>query len=176
VLPGVGSFDQAARELWQNGMAEAVLAGVHREVPLLGICLGMQLLFEGSDESMETGGRLGEPGLGVLPGRLRRFSRSQKTPHMGWNDVEPLRASRLLEGVPDPSYAYFVHSYYLPLEASTSEADWAAAYTEYGPQFASVVERGPIMGAQFHPEKSGRLGLRLLDNFGRIARSRGRRR
>ncbi len=157
VLPGVGSFPAAAERLRGLGGLLGDLAG---EKPLLGICLGMQLFFEGS---VEGGGWT--PGLGLLPGRVEELPPGVKKPHIGWNQVHPLRDSTLLEDVPPGSYFYFVHSYY----AETSGSH-VAAYTEYGVEFPSVVESPPIYGTQFHPEKSGRLGMRVLGNFLREAR------
>jgi len=152
VLPGVGAFGAAASNL--EPFREALEEAVEDGAPLLGSCLGMQLLFERSEESPGDG-------LGLLPGEVKRFTGNVKTPHMGWNTVEPLRDSPLLEGVEPGSYFYFVHSYY-PEPADPRDT---LASTCYGGEFASIVERGTVYGTQFHPEKSGKTGARLLANF-----------
>jgi glutamine amidotransferase len=170
VLPGVGAFGDAMRNLRANGLVQPLLAVVDAGKPVLGICLGMQLLFEESEE-------LGiHRGLGLLPGRVRRFpfgSRAastlgpsrpmSKVPHIGWNQIRIRRAHPLLEGVPDGSFAYFVHSYYV----EPGHPSPVVAETDYGLDFASVVGRGNRMGIQFHPEKSQAVGLRILANFAR---------
>lgn len=155
VLPGVGAFGDGMDHLRARGWVAPLREKARAGVPLLGICLGMQLLF---DESEEMGRHAG---LGLLPGRVVRFAEGDlKVPHVGWNQLQ-VRKGALLAGIPSGSYAYFVHSYYsLPAD----EGDvWAT--TEYGLEFASVVGRGKVMGAQFHPEKSQEVGLRLLRNF-----------
>ena len=152
VLPGVGNFGAAAANL--EPFREALKAAVDEGTPLLGSCLGMQLLFELSEESP------GE-GLGFLSGEVKRFVGGVKTPHMGWNTVEPTRGSPLLDGMKPGSYFYFVHSYY---PEPTDPQDTLAS-TSYGCDFASIVERGNVYGTQFHPEKSGEAGARLLANF-----------
>jgi glutamine amidotransferase len=121
--------------------------------PLLGICLGLQWLFEGSDEAPEV------VGLGVLPGRCTRLPPGLKVPHVGWNSLEVTRASRLLNGVASGDQVYFTHSYAAPITAD------CVASTTHSARFASVVERGSIFGLQFHPEKSGEAGIRILRNF-----------
>jgi glutamine amidotransferase len=158
VLPGVGAFGDGMASLETQHLIESVLRQVQRGKPLLGICLGMQLLFEESEEM----GR--HQGLGLLPGRVVRFPEGDlKVPHIGWNQLR-IREHRILAGIEDGMYAYFVHSYYpVPEE----ERD-VLATTEYGIQFASVVSRGMVFGAQFHPEKSQEVGLRLLGNFARL--------
>jgi glutamine amidotransferase len=168
VLPGVGAFGDAMDNLRETGLVEPIRRGVAQGKPLLGICLGLQLLFEESNE-MGT-----HRGLGVLSGRVTRFEdgmehagQTLKVPHVGWNEfhiTEQGRKSPLLEGVPDGSYAYFVHSYYVV----PAESDDALALTDYGIDFASVVGRGNVFGAQPHPEKSQEVGLRLLQNFAQI--------
>lgn len=159
ILPGVGAFGDGMARLraagWVPALAEWVAAGR----PLLGICLGMQLLFAESEEMGQ------HTGLGFLPGRVRRFGGGVKVPHVGWNQVWPLRAHPLLAGVPSGAYAYFVHSYYVE---PADPADILAT-TDYGEPFASVVARGCILGLQFHPEKSQEVGLRMLANFAGIA-------
>jgi len=152
VLPGVGNFGAAAEKL--SPLANAVLEAVDNGVPILGSCLGMQLLFE---QSMEAEGK----GLGLLRGWIMRFRQDQKTPHMGWNTIKATRESPLLEEIPDGSYFYFVHSYYPdPVNRKDTLAE-----TEYGGVFTSIVERDNIFGCQFHPEKSGKTGATLLRNY-----------
>ena len=152
VLPGVGNFGAAAANL--EPFREALKEAVDDGTPLLGSCLGMQLLFERSEESPGDG-------LGLLPGEVKRFVGDVKTPHMGWNTVEPTRDSPLLDGLKPGSYFYFVHSYY-PEPADPRDT---LASTSYGGMFASIVERGSVYGTQFHPEKSGEAGARLLANY-----------
>ena len=159
VLPGVGAFGDGMAHLQARRLVDPVLRQVERKKPLLGICLGMQLLFEESDE-------MGlHRGLGLLPGRVVRFPNGElKVPHIGWNQLwqagnGPEMA--LLEGIPHGTHAYFVHSYYVAPE----EPGDVLARTDYGIEFAAVVGRGRIFGAQFHPEKSQDVGLRLLRNF-----------
>jgi glutamine amidotransferase len=152
VLPGVGNFGAAVANL--EPFRAALKATVDEGTPLLGSCLGMQLLFERSEESPGNG-------LGLLPGEVKRFVGEMKTPHMGWNTVEPTRGSPLLDGVKPGSYFYFVHSYY-PEPADPRDT---LASTSYGGTFASIVERGSVYGTQFHPEKSGEAGARLLANY-----------
>ena len=162
VLPGVGAFGDGMANLAGRGLVEPVLRHGAAGKPLLGICLGMQLLF---DESEEMGWHRG---LGLLPGRVLRFPEGElKVPHVGWNRVYHGRDAaspgpgRLLAGIPDGAHAYFVHSYYvLPNEPGD-----VLATTHYGLDFASMVGRGLTWGAQFHPEKSQEVGLRLLANF-----------
>jgi glutamine amidotransferase len=157
VLPGVGAFGDGMEHLRARGFVEPLLRQVAGGKPLLGICLGMQLLFEGSEEMGS------HQGLGLLPGRVVRFPEGDlKVPHIGWNQLEPARhAGPLLDGIAAGAYAYFVHSYYvLPAEAGD-----VLATTEYGVEFASVVGRDRVWGAQFHPEKSQEVGLRLLSNW-----------
>lgn len=158
VVPGVGHFGATAvlDSAWRDAICAAVSAGT----PLLGICLGLQWLFEGSDEAP------GQPGLGILPGRcsLLETGPGLKVPHVGWNALALGRASRLLEHIDDGAQAYFTHSYVAPV------TDACVATTSHGVPFASVVEQGVVFGAQFHPEKSGEVGLRLVRNFLSIVR------
>jgi len=155
VLPGVGAFGDGMAGLVQRSLVEVVLEVAQRGTPLLGICVGMQLLFETSEE-------LGEhAGLGLLPGRVKRFAGSGlKVPQTGWNQLQ-FKPSRLLEGLEPGCYAYFNHSYYC---APADPADILAS-TEYGLPYASVVGRGRLYGMQFHPEKSQAVGLQMLRNF-----------
>ena len=157
ILPGVGEFGSAMAELERRGIKEAVKEAAKSGRPLLGICLGMQLLFEASEESPEA------EGLGILPGRVLRFPPEMglKIPHMGWNSIAPLRESRLLAGLPRGPYMYFVHSFYV----KAAERSDVSAITEYGLIFDAAAERDNIFGCQFHPEKSGTAGLTILKNF-----------
>jgi glutamine amidotransferase len=161
VLPGVGAFGDGLAGLRARGLDEVVKELARRGTPLLGICLGMQLLFE-------TGEEMGEqPGLGLLPGRVRRFPvgrdaiPSYKVPQTGWNQILFERPHPLLAGLSAGDYAYFNHSYYCD---ATDPAD-VLAWTEYGLRYASVVGRGRLYGVQFHPEKSQAVGLQILRNF-----------
>jgi glutamine amidotransferase len=155
VVPGVGHFSATAS--LEGEWRDAIARLVQRGTPLLGICLGLQWLFEGSDEAPA------QPGLGVLRGRCVRLPPGRKIPHVGWN-VLAIRASRLLAGIPDGTYAYFTHSYAAPV------SDASTAITEYGSPFASAVERDNVFGVQFHPEKSGPAGVQILKNFVAITR------
>ena len=161
VLPGVGAFPLAMRNLHELGLDELIRAQVAQGIPLLGICLGMQLLFEGSEEREATAG------LGLLPGSVTRLaSGGLRVPHIGWNEVRWERASRLAAGLPAGSCPFYhVHSY----AARPAEERDVVGTTEYGERFATVVERDRIYGVQFHPEKSSRHGLELLGNFVRVA-------
>jgi glutamine amidotransferase len=161
VLPGVGAFGDAMANLQRQGLLSPVLRQVEKGKPLLGICLGMQLLFEESEEM----GR--HRGLGLLPGRVVRFPEGTlKVPHVGWNQLQIVDRtnSGLVAGITDGAYAYFVHSYY-PVPG---ESDDILATTGYGVEFPSVVGRGRVWGVQFHPEKSQEVGSRLLQNYARL--------
>ena len=163
VLPGVGAFGDAMHNLDAAGLTDPIRRAVARGTPLLGICLGLQLLFDGSEEMGE------HVGLGLLPGRVVRFGDQLKVPHIGWNqlDIAPDKErSPLLEGIPDHSYAYFVHSYY----AVPADPACVLCTTMYGLPFASVVGQGNVFGAQPHPEKSQEIGLRILCNYAEIVR------
>lgn len=159
VVPGDGAFATAMDELRGRGLESVVREAVAQGTPFLGICVGMQLLFEESEEH----GR--HAGLGFLPGRVRRFEGELVVPHMGWNRLHPTRPDPLLAGIDDGSHVYFVHSYY----CDARPADTVAA-TDYGVRFASVVRSGHVTGMQFHPEKSQAVGLRLIGNFVEEAR------
>jgi imidazole glycerol-phosphate synthase subunit HisH len=152
VLPGVGHFS-ALGALVNRGLREAVLQAVRAGKPLLGICLGMQWLFEGSDEDPELAG------AGIFAGRCGPFPSSVKSPHVGWNSLTIREGSRLLQGVAPESFVYFTHSFQAPVVAAT------AAATEYGTPFSAAVEHENIFGVQFHPEKSWNVGLLMLKNF-----------
>jgi imidazole glycerol-phosphate synthase subunit HisH len=152
VFPGVGHFS-ALRALDRSGMGQALLQAAATGTPLLGICLGMQWLFEGSEECPEIAGS------GIFPGKCRQFPASVKSPHVGWNSLVVQPGSRLLRGIVQDAFVYYTHSFHAPLVAATTAA------TEYGLQFAGAVERDNIFGVQFHPEKSGDVGLAILKNF-----------
>lgn len=157
VLPGVGAFGDFMRGLHERSLAEPVLKAVQRGDLLLGICVGMQALFDAGEELGE------QAGLGLLPGRVVRFPDQPdlKVPHTGWNRLWPRRAAPLLNGLPPGAYAYFNHSFYCQAE----EAADIAAETEYGLRFTSAVRRDNLFGVQFHPEKSQQVGLHILENF-----------
>jgi glutamine amidotransferase len=156
VLPGVGAFGDAMNNLKRAGLDAALRDAVERGTPLLGLCLGLELLFSESDEF----GR--HAGLDLIPGAVRRFERpGLRVPHVGWNQVARLQDDPLLRGIPEGSYFYFVHSYYVEPDAG----DAALAYTDYGHPFCSIARRGMVWGAQFHPEKSQDAGKQLLRNF-----------
>ena len=155
VLPGVGHFS-STQWLLDSGMGEALRTQVANGVPFLGICVGLQWLFSGSTEAPET------PGLGIFPGICDRFPSEVKSPHVGWNSLELTGKSRLLEGLPVNPFVYFTHSY------SALPGNDTAAVTDYGGAFSSVIEKDNWMAVQFHPEKSGAVGRRILENFMRI--------
>lgn len=153
VLPGVGHF-AATERLDATGLTGAIRAAIARGVPFLGICVGMQWLYAGSSEAPE------QPGLGHFTERCERFPEGhEKVPHVGWNSLDVRAGSRLLKGVGAGEFVYFTHSYKGPVSADT------AAVTTYIEPFAAAVERGNVMGVQFHPEKSGETGLKILRNF-----------
>jgi imidazole glycerol-phosphate synthase subunit HisH len=164
VLPGVGAFGACMQNLSQLGLVEPVRAAIASGRPFLGICLGMQLLFEESEEFGPV------RGLGVLPGRVVRFAPdpARKVPHMGWNALRVERRVPQLRGIESGDEVYFVHSYY-PVPADPAVV---ATTTEYGPEFASSVARDNVFACQFHPEKSQRVGLRLLESFIGLVRGR----
>ncbi|MFA5100020.1 MAG: imidazole glycerol phosphate synthase subunit HisH [Candidatus Omnitrophota bacterium] len=161
VLPGVGAFGDAMLELEKQGLVEAIKGHIASGKIFLGICLGMHLLFEKSQESE------GFAGLGVLKGTVRKFSSLSglKVPHMGWNQIGFRKpACKLFKGIPEGSSVYFCHSYYPQPE----KADCVAAVTEYGPDFASIIWQDNVYAMQFHPEKSQAAGLALIENFVRL--------
>ena len=165
VLPGVGAFADAMGALEKRGLVPVIRDYAASGRPLLGICLGMQALLDGSEEGP------GVPGLGLIPGRVARLpERGLKIPHIGWNSLRAAKKSLLLAGLPEEPYAYFVHSYACRAERPED----VLAVTEYGVPFHSAVRRGNVMGVQFHPEKSGRHGEQMLRNFAAMAES-GRR-
>lgn len=153
ILPGVGHFGQTMRAVDELGVREAFLEVMTTGVPFLGICLGMQALFERSEEAPEV------RGFGVLPGTVKRFTIDARVPHMGWDNLEPCRDTRLLQGLGRHPYVYFAHSYYAPVVEAT------AATCTYGVPYTAVVEHKNLYGVQFHPEKSGPLGLQIVRNF-----------
>lgn len=157
ILPGVGAFGDAMHKLRAYGLEEVICEVVHRGIPFLGICLGLQLMFERSEESK------GVKGLGLLKGEIVRIPDKDgiKVPHIGWNSLKFPNKGRLFQGIPEDSYVYFVHSYYLQAE----DADIVTASTEYGTLIHASVEKGNVFACQFHPEKSSQVGLTILKNF-----------
>lgn len=158
ILPGVGAFQPAMERLKERGLADAIAEKAANGTPLLGICLGMHLLMA---ESFENGRHAG---LGLIPGQVRRFGEGVKIPQIGWNSIFPAKPSRLLNGVPDGSYAYFVHGYHCVPDDPADELAWS----EYGGRFTAMIEKDDVFGAQFHPEKSQKTGLTILKNFGEL--------
>ncbi|MCX7779755.1 MAG: imidazole glycerol phosphate synthase subunit HisH [Negativicutes bacterium] len=156
VLPGVGAFGDCMANLKKHGLIEVIREAVVRDIPFLGICLGLQLLFEGSEEDP------GIAGLGILPGIVRRIDApGLKVPHMGWNSLDYRGASLLYRNLPPQSFVYFVHSYHaLPTDTSL-----ITATTDYGGPVTASVGRGKLQAVQFHPEKSGAVGMKILSNF-----------
>ncbi len=159
ILPGVGAFPDAAEKLRAPGL-DLVVAGQAKSKPVLGICLGMQLLFDRGEEIRST------PGLGLIPGAVKKIETGRKLPHIGWNSLSLQNNSPLFEGLPDGAYVYFVHTY---CGVADHESD-VIARTEYGPSVVAAVSRGNVYGCQFHPEKSGEIGLQILRNFGALNR------
>ena len=154
VLPGVGAFGKCVENLKGFGLFDLLKEEIAAGKPYLGICLGMQILLESSEEAP------GVEGLGVIKGRVARFQGAMKIPHMGWNSVDIVRPSPVLEAIPTGSYFYFVHSYY-----PDPEEDVSVTITDYGIRFTSSIGKGNIFASQFHPEKSQGMGLKLLGNF-----------
>lgn len=154
VLPGVGHFGHCAREFRRVGFGPALLGARERGVPILGICVGMQLFFEGSEESVD------EPGLGLLAGRVRRMREAARLPQIGWNDVRLRGTHHWLGGVEDGEHFYFVHSY-----AADAQGDAVLATMDFAGERAAIVGADGLLGLQFHPEKSGPAGLRLLGSW-----------
>ena len=160
ILPGVGSFGDAMGKLRQYGLVEVIEEVVRRGTPFLGICLGLQLLFERSDEAPQI------EGLGILKGEILRIPDGDglKIPHMGWNSLHLQNNGRLFQGIPEDTYVYFVHSYYLHAE----EPEIVKAVTDYSTTIHASVEKGNVFACQFHPEKSSRYGLKILENFAKL--------
>ena len=156
ILPGVGHF-QATAFLADHGLTQAIADRIAAGIPFLGICVGLQWLFRGSTEAP------GVPGLGTFDALCDRFAPGQKVPHVGWNSLAVSQESRLLRGIPEGSFVYFTHSYRAPAIQET------VAVTDYGSPFTAAAERANVMGVQFHPEKSGPVGLQILRNFIEIA-------
>ena len=162
ILPGVGSFGDAMEKLHKYNLIPVIHEVVERKIPFLGICLGLQLLFEKSDESP------GVEGLGVLKGEIKRIPDKEglKIPHIGWNSLKFPNEGRLYEGISEDSYVYFVHSYYL----EAMENAIVMATTEYGTNIHASVEKDNVFACQFHPEKSSSVGLKILENFLKISK------
>ncbi len=160
ILPGVGSFGDAMKAIRERNLEETIKKAIDMKKPFLGICLGLQLLFEESRESP------GVPGLGIFPGKIVKIPKSGdiKIPHMGWNSLEILKPSRILKDIGENPYVYFVHSYYL----ETTTPGLVSAKTTYGEKLSVAVEDGNVFATQFHPEKSGDTGLKILENFLKI--------
>jgi len=160
ILPGVGAFPDAIENLKSKKIDKAIEEIVKRNKPLLGICLGMQLFFDESDEIRIC------KGLGLIKGKITRIEGNVKIPHMGWNNLDIKSQCKILEGVKDGSYAYFVHSY-LAVDMDENNIN---AVTSYGSEIPAVVSKGNVFGTQFHPEKSGELGMKLLENFIKLSK------
>jgi glutamine amidotransferase len=155
VLPGVGAFGACMDALRASGLEAVTKEAATDGRPFLGICIGMQMLFDASDEAP------GVPGLGVVPGRVTRLPSTVRLPQIGWNTIEVVAGSRLGASLPDPAWLYFVHSF----APEPDDEGVVAAWCTYGRRFAAAIEAGPVWATQFHPEKSGAAGLRLLQNF-----------
>jgi imidazole glycerol phosphate synthase glutamine amidotransferase subunit len=153
ILPGVGHFGQLTRALDAMGVRETLVERLRAGVPFLGICLGLQALFTSSEEAP------GERGLGLFPGEVRRFQGEERIPHMGWDQIEPVKETPLLREAGAKPYLYFAHSYYCPVVPET------VAVCDYIVPYTAVLEHANISGVQFHPEKSGAMGLRIVRNF-----------
>jgi glutamine amidotransferase len=156
VVPGVGHF-AATEQLTRAGLTDVIRERIQQGANFLGICVGMQWMFEGSTEAPEV------KGLGLLKGTIEKFATGAKVPHVGWNQVSRSGSSRILDGVDSPSFVYYTHSYRAPIVPET------VGVSEYGSEFSGVVEKGNVFGIQFHPEKSGAAGLKMLENFARLA-------
>ncbi len=157
ILPGVGSFGDAMEKLHNYGLVDVIKKVAEKKTPFLGICLGLQLLFESSEECE------GAEGLGILPGKIVRIPAGEdlKIPHIGWNSLSYPNRGRLFEGIPENSYVYFVHSYYL----QAGDEDIVTAVTDYGVTIHASVEKENVFACQFHPEKSSDVGMKILKNF-----------
>ena len=157
ILPGVGAFGDAMEKLHKYGLVPVIHEVVEKNIPFIGICLGLQLLFEKSEETP------GVEGLSILKGEIKRIPDKDdlKIPHIGWNSLKYPNKGRLYEGIAEDSYVYFVHSYYL----SAEDKDIVVATTEYGTEIHASVEKGNVFACQFHPEKSSSVGLKILENF-----------
>jgi imidazole glycerol phosphate synthase glutamine amidotransferase subunit len=162
ILPGVGHYGALIRALERDGLRESLIAAIERGVPFLGICLGLQALFQNSEEAPDL------QGLQILPGSARVLSGAVKLPHMGWDQVQAKGGSRLLEGIDSAAYFYFAHSYAVTYRGEELSTETVATCS-YGGEFVAVAEKETIFAVQFHPEKSGDAGQRILKNFLRIA-------
>ena len=163
ILPGVGAFGDAMEKLHKYGLVDVIREAAGQKKPFLGICLGLQLMFENSEESP------GVEGLGLLEGNILKIPADDglKIPHIGWNDISFPRRGRLFDGIPEHTYVYFVHSYYL----AAKDENIVTATTEYGTLIHASVEKDNLFGCQFHPEKSSEAGLRMLRNFMDVTRT-----
>ena len=159
VLPGVGHYAAVVRALDDQSLHGPLGERIAANIPFLGICLGLQALYETNDEAP------GLAGLGILPGKVAELPHNVKLPHMGWNQVRPLRETRLFRGIPESEFFYFAHSF-----AATEVSPAAAATCEHGAEFVAAVEQGNLFGVQFHPEKSATAGAKILKNFLEVAR------
>lgn len=157
ILPGVGHYGQIMRSLASSGLREPLIARIRDGVPFLGICIGMQSLFTRSEEDEAV------EGFHLFSGIVKRFSSELRVPHMGWNQIVPLKDCLLLRGLPPRPYVYFAHSYYAPLIPATG------AQCEYGVPYTALLEEGNVYGVQFHPEKSGPIGMKVVQNFVELA-------
>ena len=153
ILPGVGHFGQMLRALDEMDVRNALVSRIKAGVPFLGLCLGLQGLFDSSEEAPD------QAGLSIFPGTVKRFDNSARVPHMGWNELDLVRPSKLLAGLPARPHVYFAHSYYVPV------VEQAAATCTYSTPYTAVLESGNVFGVQCHPEKSGPLGLAIVRNF-----------
>ena len=162
ILPGVGSFGDAMENLNKFGLIDVIHEAINRKIPFLGICLGLQLLFESSDETP------GVEGLGILKGKIVKIPPAPglKIPHMGWNSLHLQNDGRLFKGIPEETYVYFVHSYYL----QAKEPEIVKATAQYGVTIHASVEKDNIFACQFHPEKSSKYGLKILENFAKLGK------
>ena len=160
ILPGVGHYAALIRALDERQMRAQLIEAIEKGVPFLGVCLGLQALYEGSEEAPEL------TGLGIFPGRVAALPATVKLPHMGWNQLQGQHKSRLMKDIPAQAYFYFAHSYAALVEG---DHDVCAATCTHGAEFAAVIERGKLFAVQFHPEKSGPAGAQLLQNFLRLA-------
>ncbi len=159
IVPGVGAFDDCALNF--KPFSDTLIDIVESGVPVLGICVGMQLFFDESEEGEEKG-------LGLIPGKVVRLPKTVRVPHMGWNNLYILKQSKLLDGITENNYFYFVHSYY----CIPHDEDHSVASVEYGSYLAAIVQKNNIYGVQFHPEKSSKRGLHILENFAKICGGR----
>jgi glutamine amidotransferase len=162
ILPGVGHFGALMRSLGERSLVAPLREAVSRGTPLLGICLGLQSMFSASDEAP------GDEGLALFPQKVSALPATDRLPHMGWNQLRRARPSRLLEGIPEDAYFYFAHSY-----AALDAGDAGVAYCDHCAPFVAVLERGNVFATQFHPEKSGTIGAKILTNFLRQAGRNG---